>query len=322
MRRLVLATIALVIGLSVASAQGYPSRVITLIVPFPAGGPTDTLARIMAERMKTSLGQPVIVENVSGAGGSLGVTRVARSAPDGYTFVIGQLTAFVLSSAVYNVSYDLLGDFEPVALLTIAPQWLIARSALPVNNLKELIAWLKANPDKGSLGTVGVGSPSHVFGVHFQNQTGTRLSFVPYRGGAPALQDLVAGQIDLSMLEASSTLPSVREGRIKALAVLDKARWASAPDVPTADEAGIPGLHMPFWHGFWVPKGVPKEVIDKLHAAVVEAMKDPAVMQRLAVMGQQIPPPDQQTPAALGELHRAEMAKWVPVAKGANIKAE
>ena len=166
--------------------------------------------------MKTSLGQPVIVENVSGAGGSLGVTRVARSAPDGYTFVIGQLTAFVLSSAVYNVSYDLLGDFEPVALLTIAPQWLIARSALPVNDLKELIAWLKANPDKGSLGTIGVGSPSHVFGVHFQNQTGTRLSFVPYRGGAPALQDLVAGQIDLSMLEASSTLPSVRDGRIKA----------------------------------------------------------------------------------------------------------
>ena len=219
MRRLLLAAIVLVIDLTVASAQGYPSRLITLIVPFPAGGPTDTLARIMADRMKTSLGQPVIVENVSGAGGSLGVTRVARSAPDGYTFVIGQLTAFVLSSAVYNVSYDLLGDFEPIALLTIAPQWLIARSTLPVNDLKELIAWLKTNPDKGSLGTIGVGSPSHVFGVHFQNQTGTRLSFVPYRGGAPALQDLVAGQIDLSMLEASSTLPSVREGRIKALAV-------------------------------------------------------------------------------------------------------
>jgi tripartite-type tricarboxylate transporter receptor subunit TctC len=322
MGRLLLAAIALVIGLSVASAQGYPNKVITLIVPFPAGGPTDTLARIMAERMKLSLGQPVIVENVSGAGGSLGVTRVARSAPDGYTFVIGQLTAFVLSSAVYNVSYDLLGDFEPVALLTIAPQWLIARSALPVNNLKDLVAWLKANPDKGSLGTVGVGSPSHVFGVHFQNQTGTRLSFVPYRGGAPALQDLVAGQIDLSMLEASSTLPSVRAGRIKALAVLDKERWASAPEVPTTDEAGIPGLHMPFWHGFWAPKGVPKEVIDKLNGAVVEAMKDAAVTQRLAVMGQQIPPPDQQTPAALGVLHRAEMAKWVPIAKAANIKAE
>ena len=195
-----------------------------------------------------------MIENVAGAGGNIGVGRLARAAPDGYTIGIGQWSTHVVNAVTYSLPYDVLHDFEPIALLTIAPQWLIARSALPVNDLKELIAWLKANPDKGSLGTVGVGSPSHVFGVHFQNQTGTRLSFVPYRGGAPALQDLVAGQIDLSMLEASSTLPSVRDGRIKALAVLDKARWASAPEVPTADEAGIPGLHMPFWHGFWVPR--------------------------------------------------------------------
>ncbi len=322
MKRSLLTIVALIAGLAAASAQSYPSRPITLIVPFPAGGPTDSLARIAGERMRTSLGQPVIVENVAGAGGSMGVTRLMRSTPDGHVIAIGQLTSFVLSGAVYNVPYDLLRDFEPIALLTIAPQWLIARADLPANNLKELVAWLKANPTKGTLGTIGTGSPSHVFAVQFQNQSGTKLQVVPYRGGGPALTDVMGGQIDLSMLEASNTLSAYRAGKIKALAVLEKTRWSAAPEVPTADESGITGLVMPFWHGLWAPKGTPSDVIAKLNAAVVETLKDPAVMQRLSGMGQQIPSADQQTPAAFAAFHRAELEKWVPVVKAANIKAE
>ena len=322
MKRMLLAAAALLAVVGGAAAQSYPTRPVTIIVPFPAGGPTDSLARILSERMRASLGQPVIVENVGGAGGSIGVSRVARAAPDGYTIGIGQLTSFVFSSAVYNTTYNLLRDFEPVSLLTIAPQWLIARSTLPATNLKELVAWLKANPDKATFGTIGVGSPSHVFGTYFQNATGTRFQFVPYRGGAPVMQDLVAGQIDLSCLEASNTLANVRAGKIKAFALLTKSRWAPAPDVPTVDEAGVPGLYMPFWHGFWVPAGTPKDIVARINTAVVESLTDAAVSKRLGELGQQIPPREQLTPEALGAYHKAEIEKWWPVIKAANIKAE
>jgi tripartite-type tricarboxylate transporter receptor subunit TctC len=323
MKRIVLAlcTFAiLAMGAAVAAAQSYPSRTVSMIVPFPAGGPTDSLARIVSERMKASLGQPVIVENVGGAGGSIGVTRVARAAPDGYTIGIGQLTSYVFSSAVYNTSYDLLKDFEPVALLTTAPQWLIGRGDLPAKNLPEVIAWLKANGDKASFGTIGIGSPSHVFATLFQKTTGTQFQLVPYRGGAPAMQDLIGGQIDLSCLEASNTLANVRAGKIKAFALLSKTRWAQAPDVPTAEEAGVP-LAMPFWHGLWVPRGTPKDIVDRINAAVIDTLTDPAIAKRLADMGQEIPPRDQLTPAVLGAFHKAEIEKWWPVIKAANIKA-
>ncbi|MGE3159889.1 MAG: tripartite tricarboxylate transporter substrate-binding protein, partial [Xanthobacteraceae bacterium] len=296
------------------------SRPVTMIVPFPAGGPTDSLARIVSERMKAALGQPVIIENVGGAGGSIGVTRVARAAPDGYTIGIGQLTSYVFSSAVYNTSYDLLKDFEPVALLTTAPQWLIGRGDLPAKNLSEVITWLKSNGGKASFGTIGIGSPSHVFATLFQKTTGTQFQLVPYRGGAPAMQDLIGGQIDLSCLEASNTLANVRAGKIKAFALLSKARWAQAPDVPTAEEAGVP-LAMPFWHGLWVPRGTPKDIVAKINAAVVDTLTDPAITKRLADMGQEIPPRDQLTPAVLGAFHKAEIEKWWPVIKAANIKA-
>jgi tripartite-type tricarboxylate transporter receptor subunit TctC len=320
MKSIVLAVAALAAGVVGAAAQSYPSRPVTMIVPFPAGGPTDSLARIVSERMKASLGQQVIVENVGGAGGSIGVTRVARAAPDGYTIGIGQLTSYVFSSAVYNTSYDLLKDFEPVALLTTAPQWLIGRGDLPAKNLSEVITWLKANGDKASFGTIGIGSPSHVFATLFQKTTGTHFQVVPYRGGAPALQDLIGGQIDLSCLEASNTLANVRAGKIKAFALLSKTRWAQAPDVPTAEEAGVP-LAMPFWHGLWVPRGTPKDIVAKINAAVIDTLTDPAITKRLADMGQDIPPRDQLTPAVLGAFHKAEIEKWWPVIKAANIKA-
>jgi tripartite-type tricarboxylate transporter receptor subunit TctC len=306
----------------IARAQTYPTRPITLIVPFPAGGPTDTLARIVIERMRVSLGEPIIIENVSGAGGSLGVNRAARAAPDGYTVCFGQLNSNVFSGAVYNVSYDLLRDFEPVALVANSPQWLIAKDGLPAKDLNGLIAWLKANPDRATFGTVGNGSPPHVWGIYFQNETGTRFRFVPYRGGAQVVQDLVAKNIDIAVLDASGTLSHVRNGIIKAYAVLAGTRWAAAPDVPTIDQAGVPGLYMPFWHALWVPKGTLKDVIAKLNAAAVETLSDGALRERLAGLGQEIFPREQQTPEALGVYQKAEVEKWWPIIKAANIRGE
>jgi tripartite-type tricarboxylate transporter receptor subunit TctC len=305
-----------------ARAQTYPTRPITMIVPFPAGGPTDTIGRIVAEGMRLSLRQPVIVENVTGAGGTIGVGRVARAVPDGYTLSVGFLGTHVLNGAIYTLQYDVLKDFEPVALLASNPQLIVAKNATPAKSLNELITWLKANPDKASEGTAGVGSPAHVSGAYFQKETGTRFQFIPYRGAAPAMQDLVAGQIDLMFDQAVNSLPHVRSGKIKAYAVTASTRLASAPEIPTVDEAGLSGFYISIWSGMWAPKGTPKDVVAKLNAAVVDALTHPTVRQQLADLGQEVPPRNQQTPESLGAFQQAEMEKWWPIIKAAGIKAE
>jgi tripartite-type tricarboxylate transporter receptor subunit TctC len=318
-----LALTAAVLGaVGSATAQVYPTRPITMIVPLAAGGPTDTLARIVAERMRVSLGQPVLVENVTGAAATIGVGKAARATPDGYTISIGNWFTHVLNGAIYSLQFDVLKDFEPIALLASNPLLILAKNAMPAGDLKELIAWLRANPDKASEGTSGVGSVSHVSGVFFQNATDTRFQFVPYRGAAPAMQDLVAGQIDLMFDQVSSSLPYVRGGKIRAYAVTSKTRLASAPDIPTVDEAGLPGFYVSVWHALWVPKSTPKDVIGRLNSAVVDTLADPAVRLRLADLGQELPPREQQTPEALGAYHKAEIEKWWPIIKRANIKAE
>jgi tripartite-type tricarboxylate transporter receptor subunit TctC len=305
-----------------AQSQDYPSRPLTMIVPFAAGGPTDTLGRILGERMRASLGQTVVIENVTGAGSTLGVGRAAQAAPDGYTLALGNWTSFVGSGALYRTLYDLLQDFEPVSLLTFAPMLIVGKSTLPVKNAKELTAWLRASPDSASAATVGAGSAAHVCGLYFQEKTNTRFQFVPYRGGAPAMQDLVGGQIDLMCAEASQTLTFVRGGKMKAFAVMSKTRWPALPDVPTTDEIGTPGMYISFWHGLWVQKGTPRDVIVKLNGAVVDALADPTVRQRLTDLGQVIATREQLTPAALGAYHKAEIEKWWPIIKAANIKGE
>jgi tripartite-type tricarboxylate transporter receptor subunit TctC len=308
---------------AVAQAQSYPSRPITLVVPFAAGGPTDTLARIMAERMAFALGQRLVVENVAGGGTTTGVTRVARAAPDGYTLLVGNWTSQVGAPAIYPVQFDILKDFDPVSLLPIARLMIVARNEVPASDLKGLIGWLKANPDKASAGTTGAGSGLHLCGIYLQNQTGARFAFVPYRGAAPALQDLMGGQIDfLCGVEAASALPFVRSARIKAIAVMGETPWPAAPDIPTMAEAGLPGLSISFWNGLWLPKGAPHDVVAKLDAAVVEALADPATRQRFIDQGQEIPGGDLQTPEGLGRYHRADIDRWWPIIKAAGIKAE
>jgi tripartite-type tricarboxylate transporter receptor subunit TctC len=305
-----------------ASAQAYPSKPITIVVPFAAGGPTDTIARLLGERFRASLGQTVIVENATGAGGTIGAGRVARAAPDGYTISLGQNGSHVITGATYtNLPYDLLNDFEPLSLLCIAPFVIVAKKTVPANDLKGFIAWLKANPDR-TVGTAGQGSISHVCGLVFQNVTGTRLQFVPYRGTAPAMQDLVAGQIDMMISDPVTSMPQVRGGNIKIYGVAADTRLPSAPDVPTVDEAGLPGYHVALWHGLWMPKGTPKPIIATLNAAVVGALADPAVRGKLADLGQDIYPRERQTPEALGALQKAEVAKWWPIIKAGNIKVE
>ncbi len=304
------------------AALTYPSRPVTLIVPFPAGGPIDSTARIVAEGMRASLGQPVIIENVSGASGSIGTGRVARAAPDGYTIGIGYLGTHVFNGATYTLSYDLLNDFEPVSLLVTNPLLIDAKKTMPANNLRELIAWLKANPGKASQGTSGVGGTSDIAGIFFQKKTDTRFQLVPYPGSAPMMQDLMGGRIDLMIDFAANSLPQVRAGTIKAYAVTAPRRLPAAPEIPTVDEAGLPGFYISAWQGLWVPKGTSTDAIGKLNAAVAAALADPSVRRRLADLGQEIYPREQQTPEALGVLQRAEIAKWWPIIKAAGSKAE
>jgi tripartite-type tricarboxylate transporter receptor subunit TctC len=302
------------------ATEVYPSRPITIVVPFPAGGPTDTIARIVSERMSTSLAQPIIIENVTGAAGTIGVSRVARATPDGYTLSGGFLGTHVLNGAIYGLQYDVLKDFEPIALLASNPQLIVAKKATPAKDLKELIAWLKANPGKATQGAAGVGSPAHVSGAYFQHASGTTFQFVQYRGAAPAMQDLVGGHIDLMFDQSSNALPNVRDGNIKAYAVTAKARLASAPDIPTVDEAGLPGFYISVWSAMWAPKGTPQEVISKLNAAVVDALANQTVQRRLADLGQEVPARDQQTPAALATFQKAEIEKWWPIVKTMNLQ--
>lgn len=318
----IVAITAALVCISTATAQVYPTRPVTLVVPFAAGGPTDTIARIMAERMGKALGQTVVVENSTGAAGSIGVGRVARAVPDGYTIGIGHWSTHVVNGAVYQLPYDLLKDFEPVAMIANNPQLIVTKTTVPAKNLTELVAWVKANQDKVSVGTAGVGSASHVGGIYFQDIIGAKLLFVPYRGAAPAMQDLMAGQVDLMLDQAANSLPWVRSGKVRAYAVTAKTRLPAAPEIPTVDEAGLPGLYIAIWHAIWVPRGTPKPVVAKLNAAIVDALADPAVRQRLGDLGQDIPPRDQQTPEALGAYHKAEIEKWWPLIKAAGIKAE
>ncbi len=303
-------------------AETYPSRTITLIVPFAAGGPTDVLARILAEHMRTTLGQTVVIENVTGASGTIAGMRAAHAAPDGYTITIGHWGTHVLNGAVYSLQYDVLHDFDAVGLIGNGPQLIIGRPTLPAANLKELIGWLKDNPNKATAGTAGPGSGAHIAGVFFQNLTGTDFSFVPYRGAGPALNDLMAGHIDLMFDQATNSLPQVRGGNVRAYAVTSRSRLASAPDIPTVDEAGLQGLYIAYWHGIWAPKNTHGEAIARLNAAIVAALADKALQQRFLELGQETPPPERQTPMALKSHQTAEIEKWWPIVKAANIKAE
>ncbi|MBL8674671.1 MAG: tripartite tricarboxylate transporter substrate binding protein BugD [Rhodospirillales bacterium] len=305
-----------------AFAQAYPTKQISLVVPFSAGGPTDTLARIMAERMSRTLGQTVFVENVTGAAGTVGVGKVARAAPDGYTIAIGHWSTHVVNGAVYQLNYHVLDDFEPLAFIATNPQLVAARTGLPAKDLKELAAYAKANPDKVTAGTAGVGAASHVAGVYFEQKTGSKLRFVPYRGAGPAMQDLIAGQIDVIFDQAANSIPQLKAGKIKAFAVTAKTRLAAMPDIPTVDEAGVPGLYIAIWHGLWAPKGTPRDVTARLTAAAMEALTDPQVRERFTALGQEIPQPAQQTPDALRAHHKAEIELWWPLIKAAGIKIE
>jgi tripartite-type tricarboxylate transporter receptor subunit TctC len=310
----------LLAALAPAAAQDYPSRPITLIVPFPAGGATTTLARIMTEHMKTTLGQPFVIENIGGASGSIGTTRAARAAPDGYTLSFGNWASHVGSGAMIPLQFDLLSDLAPVVFVANSPQWIVARKDLPPGDLKAFIAWLKANPGKATAATVGPGSGSHMCGIYLQNSLGAKFQFVPYRGGAPAMQDLIGGQVDFMCDFAGNSLAVARNGQIKPYAVIAKSRWFAAPDVPTFEEMGVQGLVMGFWHGMWAPKGTPADVIAKLNGAARAAFADATVKQRYVDMGQEMPTAAQQTPAALAAFHKAEIDKWWPIIKAANIK--
>jgi tripartite-type tricarboxylate transporter receptor subunit TctC len=315
-RLLVALVLAIFAGMAGAKAQTYPSRPITLVVPFPPGGSTDAAARIMAERMRVPLGQPVVIENIGGAGGSIAVGRVARAAPDGYTFDIGQWDTHV-GSIIYKLDYDLEKDFEPIGLISTNPQLMIAKKNLPAQNLAELVTWMKANP--GKINFVNQNAAANVSGVLFENLTGQKVQFIPYRGAGPAMTDLMSGMVDLLVVQGAVALPQVRAGTVKALANLSEKRSASMPEIPTADETGVPGLYMSGWFGFFAPKGTPKDVIAKLNAATVEALADPALQKRFAELGLDVASREQQTPAGLAALQKAEIVKWWPIIKDAGI---
>jgi tripartite-type tricarboxylate transporter receptor subunit TctC len=322
-RRTVLAAFAAVlISGGNALADKFPSRPITIVVPFAAGGPSDAMARILAERMKVTLGETILVENVTGAGGSIGVGRAVRSPPDGYTISFGHLGTHVANGAIYKLGYDLVTDLEPVALLPSNPMIVVSKNAVPAKSLSELLAWLKTRPTPATAGTAGAGSGSHIAGLYFENVTGIKLQYVPYRGTAPAMNDLVAGQIDLIVDQTSNSIGQVRAGNIRAYAITDSKRVESAPDIPTTDEAGLSGFHMTLWSGLWVPKDTPKEIVTKLNAAAVDALNDPAARKQLENLGLQMPLKDQLSPEALGTWQKAEIAKWWPMIKAANVKVD
>jgi tripartite-type tricarboxylate transporter receptor subunit TctC len=325
-RRVVAALIAMLalgdLSVSPARADDYPSHPITVIVPFAAGGPSDAMMRILGERMKTSLGEAILIENVTGAGGSIGVGRAVRSPPDGYTISFGHLGTHVANGAIYKLGYDLVADLEPVVLLPSNPMVVVSKSAVPAKSLGELLAWLKARSAPAAAGTAGAGSGSHIAGLYFENVTGIKLQYVPYRGTGPTMNDLAAGQIDLIVDQTSNSINQIRAGTIRAYAVTDDKRVEQAADIPTTDEAGLPGFHMTLWSGLWVPKRTPKEIVAKLNAAAVEALNDPQVRKQLENLGLQMPPPDKLTPEALGDWQKAEIAKWWPMIKAANVKVD
>ena len=325
MRRLLAVMLAILVGLAwagMAAAQSYPTRAMTMIVPFPAGGATDTLARFLAEKMRAVLGQPVIIENVAGAAGSLGVARAVRSAADGYTLSIGTSTTHMLTGGLYALQFDLLKDLEPIIQIGSEPLLIVGRKSLPADDLKGLIAYLKANPDKASVGIAGVGATGHLTGISFQKETGTRFQFVPYRGNAPAMQDLLAEQIDF-MIEPSSNFKSlVGAGSVKPYAITGRTRLPSSPDIPTADEAGVPNFFASLWYGLWVPKDTPKDIIAKLNATMVQVLADPAVQKRFDELGIQITPLARQSPEALRGFQKAEAERWWPIIKASNLRAE
>jgi len=312
-----------VLSVSASLAQPYPTRTVTLIVPYGAGGPLDTLTRIVSERMRVSLGQPIVIENITGASGVVGVGRAVRAEPDGYTVSVGNWPTHVVNGATFTLQYDLLRDLEPVALLSSNPYLVVARNELAAKNLPELIDVLKANPGKLTLGTAGLGSGQHVSGIYFQSATGTALRFVPYRAGSSdIMKDLVGGHIDLTFDQVISALPYVRNGQIKAYAITANVRLSAAPDIPTVDEAGAPGVYISTWSGLWVPKGTPKSTIRTLTNAAMDALADRDVRHRLEDLGQVIPPRERQTAEALGAFHKAEIDKWWPIIKSANLTLE
>src|SRR5712672_823834 len=325
MRRWLTVTVATLVFLAwadMAAAQNYPTRAMTMIVPFPAGGATDTLARFLAEKMRAVLGQPVIIENVAGAAGSLGVGRAVRSAADGYTLSIGTSTTHMLTGGLYALPFDLLKDLEPVIEIGSEPLLIAGRKSLPADDLRGLIAFLKANPDKASVGIAGVGATGHLAGISFQKETATKFQFVPYRGNAPAMQDLLAGQIDF-MIEPSSNFKALLgAGSVKPFAITGRMRLPSSPNIPTADEAGLPGFFASLWYGLWVPKNTPKDIIATLNATMVQILAAPQVQQRFEELGIEITPLRQQSPEALRAYQKAEAERWWPIIKASNIKVD
>lgn len=316
---------ALVFGLatgSIAIAQTYPAKPITIVVPFSAGGPTDTLARIIGDRMRKTIGQPILIDNTLGAGGSIGTGKVVKAPPDGYMVSIGHWGTHVVNGVYYTLPFNVLTDFEPVAMIATNPQVIISKNAVPATTLKDLNAWIVANQQKALMGTGGVGGASHMAAIYYGNRIGVKFQYIPYKGGAPALTALLGGEIDLYVTQISNIAGHVKAGKVRAYAVTAPTRQPAAPDIPTVDEAGLPGLHTAIWHGIWLPKGTPRDVVMKLNSALIETLGDPAVRARFAELGQEIPPREQLTPEALFAHHKAEIDKWFPIIKAAGLKAE